>query len=343
MKAKLIKHRLNFKTPSGTSRGVLAHKDSWFLILNHENKIGIGECSIIEGLSPDAVNMIETQLEIICNNLHLGFSVLYEKSKYFPAIQFCLEMAFRSLNSSDPFHLFPSDFVDNQSRIAINGLVWMGSFDFMKEQIRAKIASGFDCIKLKIGAIDFEQECLLLSKIRKDFSADTIEIRVDANGAFSTVDALQKLDRLSKYDIHSIEQPIQTGQWEKMSSLCFHSPIPIALDEELIGHYDNKERKRMLSIIQPKFVILKPSLLGGWRAAEDWIHIAESLGIHWWATSALESNIGLNAIAQWVFMKNSPLKQGLGTGQLFTNNIESPLEIQHGYLSYTNQSWKFKL
>ena len=344
MKARILKQILHFKQPSGTSRGVLYDKPTWFIILENENSIGVGECSMLKGLSLDDRPDYEQKLQWVCDNIYFGEQQLYADLVDFPSIQFGVETAFRSLKNQDPFQLFPSPFSKGQSSIPINGLVWMGSKEFMRQQIVDKIENGFDCIKLKIGAIDFETECLLLQSIRKNFSAAEIEIRVDANGAFAPSEALEKLKRLSDFNIHSIEQPIAVNQWDAMAGLCEQSPIDIALDEELIGVFSDSKRMKLLKTIQPHYLILKPSLIGGWQGSESWIDAAEQCKISWWATSALESNIGLNAIAQWVFIKQNPLKQGLGTGALYTNNIEAPLEVQKGFLSYNQQSsWDFKL
>jgi L-alanine-DL-glutamate epimerase-like enolase superfamily enzyme len=242
------------------------------------------------------------------------------------------ETALLSLKSSDPYSLFPSLFTDTKESIPINGLVWMGTFDFMKAQIDSLLEREFNCIKIKIGAIDFEEELRLLAQLRNRYDANTITIRVDANGAFKPQEALKKLDQLSKYQIHSIEQPIAVNQWELMSTLCQKSSIPIALDEELIGVFDAETQSSMLSQIQPQYLIFKPSLLGGFSNTQSWIDLADTYSIKWWVTSALESNIGLNAIAQWTYSKKVSLPQGLGTGSLFLNNIDSSLVIKKGCL-----------
>ena len=254
----------------------------------------------------------------------------------FPSIQIGLEMAFKSLESKDGFNLFPSQFIQNEAPISINGLIWMGDKAFMKQQIKDKLEAGFSCIKLKIGAIDFSSEIELLKSIRQEFSVNDIELRVDANGAFSPQEALEKLKRLSQFDLHSIEQPIKQGQWNDMAKLCESTPLPIALDEELIGVFSEEKKKEMLSLINPQYIILKPTLVGGFRGSEQWIDLAEQQDVKWWVTSALESNIGLNAIAQWTYTLNSKLPQGLGTGSLFTNNFDSPLVVKNGTLQYNN-------
>ena len=255
-----------------------------------------------------------------------------------------METAFKSLSSKDLFEIYPSGFSNGNEHIPINGLVWMGSEAFMKQQISDKLNQGFRCIKMKIGAIDFNTELNLLKSIRKEYSPADIALRVDANGAFNSSEALEKLKRLSEFDLHSIEQPIKQGQWQEMARLCEDTPLPIALDEELIGVFSEKEKLDVLNTISPHYVILKPSLIGGFSASDQWISLAESKDIGWWITSALESNIGLNAIAQYTFAKNSKLPQGLGTGSLFTNNIPSPLKVCKGSLTYnTELRWDLNL
>lgn len=342
MKATYHKYILDFKTPSGTSRGVMTQKETWFLILEENDKKGIGECGILRGLSIDDRPDYEAKLQWTCANIHLGKEQLWEKLVEFPSIQFGLEIAFQSLLSENPFVLFPSDFTSNTKSIPINGLVWMGDEGYMLEQIKEKIAAGFHCIKLKIGAIDFNKEQQLLQFIRHHFTPQQIEIRVDANGAFNPIDALDKLIQLSEFEIHSIEQPIQKNNTDSMAKLCLKTPIPIALDEELIGIFSNKEKEELLLKIKPQYIILKPSFVGGFRGTQEWITLAEKYKIGWWITSALESNIGLNAIAQWTFLQNNQMQQGLGTGALYTNNFNCPLEVSEGQLWYNkDKDWDF--
>jgi o-succinylbenzoate synthase len=344
MKASYSKYILNFKRPSGTSRGVLTQKETWFIILKKDGKTGLGECGILRSLSFDDRPDYEEKLKWVCENIALGEEKLWEELRDFPSIQFGVEMAFRSLAAHDPFLLFPSEFTRGQAAIPINGLVWMGEEQFMKEQIIKKIDGGFKCIKLKIGAIDFETEIDLLKFIRREFTSEEIEIRVDANGAFSPAEALDKLKRLSELELHSIEQPIKHGQPEEMARLCKTSPLQIALDEELIGVTDVTEKKKLLQIIEPQYLIFKPTLIGGMKGTQEWIDLLEERGVHWWITSALESNVGLNAIAQFTFTLNNPMPQGLGTGGLYTNNFESPLEVANGELWYRpSQKWNFNL
>ncbi len=342
MKATYHQYILNFKQPSGTSRGVMTEKETWFIILEKEGKKGIGECGILRGLSVDDRFDYEEKLQWTCDNINLGEKLLWEALVEFPSIQFGVEMAFQSLSSENPFVLFPSAFTKGEKSILINGLVWMGDASFMKQQIDDKIANGFSCIKLKIGAIDFDVEMQLLRFIREHFTPDQVEIRVDANGAFELHSALDKIAQLSEFKIHSIEQPIQKNNTDSMADLCKNTRIPIALDEELIGVFSLVEKENLLQKIKPQYIILKPSFIGGFRGTKEWILLAEKYNIGWWITSALESNIGLNAIAQWTFLQNNTMPQGLGTGGLYTNNFECPLEVKNGNLHYACElDWEF--
>ncbi|MFD0964154.1 o-succinylbenzoate synthase [Pseudofulvibacter geojedonensis] len=344
MKAIYKKHILEFKRPSGTSRGVLNTKETWFIILEKDGKQGIGECGILRTLSVDDVPEYEKVLQWTCLNIHLGLDELLPELIQYPSIQFGLEQAFMSLNSQNQFELFTSPFTKDKIGININGLIWMGDKQFMKSQIKDKLAQGFSCIKMKIGAIDFETELDLLKSIRKEFSKNDIELRVDANGAFTPVNALEKLKKLSEFDLHSIEQPIKPKQFNEMAMLCEKSPLAIALDEELIGVFSVTDKKKVLQTIQPQYIILKPSLIGGFKGSKEWIDLAADLKISNWITSALESNVGLNAISQWTFTLNNPLPQGLGTGSLYTNNIDSPLEVKNGHLYYNKKlNWNFNI
>ncbi|MEM1001557.1 MAG: o-succinylbenzoate synthase [Bacteroidota bacterium] len=342
MRALKKKYILNFKRPSGTSRGVLKTKETWFLQIEQEGLVGIGECALFRGLSADDTPLYEEKLQWLCDQLEVGNKIPSEALKEFPSIQFGLETALKSIQGSDPFHIFPSMFTDGRAQIPINGLVWMGDFDFMRKQIIEKIHQGFSCIKLKIGAIDFDEELQLLSLIRKEFSSKDIELRVDANGAFSPDDALEKLKQLAQFDLHSIEQPIKPKQWEKMAHLCEQSPLDIALDEELIGVFYREQKVQLLRDIKPQYIILKPALVGGFSGSEEWISVAEDQSIKWWVTSALESNIGLNAIAQWTYSLGNFVTQGLGTGGLFTNNFDSPLVVKSGNLHFQPEvDWNY--
>jgi len=342
MKATYHKYILNFKRPSGTSRGVMTEKETWFIVLEEDGKKGIGECGILRGLSADDRPDYEEKLKWTCDNIHLGKDALWEALIEFPSIQFGVEMAFRSLISETPFLLFPSEFTNGEKSIEINGLIWMGEADFMKQQIEEKLAQGFKCVKLKIGAIDFEKELELLRFIRAHFTPEQVEIRVDANGAFDENEALDRLNQLSGFELHSIEQPIQKNNTDRMSELCKTTPFPIALDEELIGVFTFEDKERLLQKIRPQYIILKPSFIGGFRGTQEWISLAEKYKIGWWITSALESNIGLNTIAQWTFLQHNLMPQGLGTGALYTNNFDCPLEVSQGQLWYEkDKDWEF--
>lgn len=330
-----IKYDLNFKKPAGTSRGVLNFKSTYFLKIwrtESPEVFGLGECNLFRGLSYDDHPDYELVLENLRHFPNNYIQNLAHRLKEWPSIRFGLEMALLDLNNGGNQLLFDTDFTSGKKGIPINGLIWMDDVEQMKNQIREKIEEGFKCIKLKIGALDFENELELLKNIRKEFSGQVLELRVDANGAFSPEEALGKLDLLSKLDVHSIEQPIKQGQIESMARLCKNTPIPIALDEELIGLLEYEKKIEILEFIEPQYLILKPSLLGGFLASEEWINMAKARKIKWWVTSALESNIGLNAIAQWTQTLNTKMYQGLGTGKLFTNNPESPLQIEKAQL-----------
>jgi len=341
------KHVLQFKRPSGTSRGVLTRKTSYYLMVSDTDNpdiVGIGECSTIKGLSPDPWDAYEKTLEAVCHGPEPPEYWLQAGLDDFPSIRFGLETALLDWQKGGQRLLFPSEFTAGKEGIPINGLIWMGEYDFMKKQVREKIETGFGCIKLKIGAIDFEKELELLRMIRQEFNEKELELRVDANGAFAPEEALEKLNRLSKFGIHSIEQPIRQKQWEVMAQLCEKSPVPIALDEELIGLKANEDIQKMLETIHPQYLVLKPSLLGGFSRSREFIYAAEQAGAGWWVTSALEGNIGLNAIAQWTFLLENPMPQGLGTGQLFTNNIPSPLYIDKAQLFFNKENvWNLSL
>ena len=346
MNIEVIKYKLNFKFEAGTSRGVLHAKDSWFVKLYEAKKketFGIGECGPLPGLSPD----LDHDIEQLFHKISLAISNLDELSydevcrlvpSHFPAVRFALETALIDLRNGCKRMISDNEFARSNSSIPINGLVWMGDKELMINRIKSKIDEGFDCIKIKVGAINFEDELALLQYIRTHFNSKQVTIRLDANGAFKPERALEKLEQLSAYDIHSIEQPIMQGNRETMRKLCVESPIPIALDEELIGVEDASSKAELLDQIMPAYIILKPTLVGGLSASAEWIDLAESKGIGWWITSALESNIGLNAIAQFTADYPIDMAQGLGTGQLFHNNIPSPLSIKRGKLFYGGQS-----
>lgn len=327
MKANWTKRTLVFKMPAGTSRGVMKTRGVWYITLWENGITGIGECASLPGLSLDNFDQIESKLDEVCTNPKL-FINDHSSLKDFPSIRFGLEMACFDLKNGGGQNYYGSF-----DSIEINGLIWMGNPNFMMSQVEKKFIEGWTCIKLKIGALDFDSELDILRSIRSRFSRDELELRVDANGAFTKNDVKEKLDQLSKFDLHSIEQPIQPGQWDLLSDLCITSPIPIALDEELIPLINDEERIEMLDKVSPQYLVLKPSLLGGFSESEKWIELAKKRNIGWWITSTLESNIGLNAIAQWTSKMKPVGFQGLGTGQLFTHNIPSPLKVMSGELS----------
>jgi len=342
MKASFQKYILNFKQASGTSRGVYTSRDTWFVFLTEGECTGIGECAPLPELSIESPNKMSAKLLQVCDQISYFISSP-EELREWPSIQFGLETALLDLRNGGKFELFPSAFTRGEKGIPINGLIWMGTPEFMKKQIREKLDAGFRCIKMKIGALDFETEFELLKAIRKEFSPKEITLRVDANCAYSFQPALENLKRLSDLQIHSIEQPIETGRWQEMAELCEKSPVPIGLDEELIGIYNLAEMQKLMETIRPAYLILKPSLHGGFSGCKKWIAQAGKFGSGWWITSALESNIGLNAIAQWTFQLDAKNEQGLGTGQLYTNNIDSPLEISGDRLWHRQQkSWNLE-
>ncbi len=343
--ATLNKILLRFITPGRTSRGILNDKPSWILVLENREtgKKGFGECSVIPGLNPEFDNTYEETL------LGLIWKINSQKppplSDYnpYPSIRFGYETALRDLETGGKRLLFPSSFTEGNEGIPINGLIWMGSIKEIELQVREKLNSGFKCLKLKIGALDFRTEVDLLKKLRKEYNPGDLEIRLDANGAFLPEEALEKLKILSGFHIHSVEQPIGTNQWNEMAGICEHSPVPVALDEELTGADVNISGEKMLAKIRPQYIILKPGMLGGFENSMKWISLAEKAKTGWWITSALESNIGLNAIAQWTCTLNSNMIQGLGTGKVFENNIPSPLSISGQFLYYDpSVQWDLK-
>ena len=343
MQTSYQKYTLQFKFEAGTSRGTLTQKSTYFVKIwdkNNPEIIGIGEANVLKGLSIDDREDFEEQLENILQKFQ-NQTLQKEDLLPFPAIAFALETALKDLKNGGKRIIYDTKFVKGERQIPINGLIWMGKPDFMLAQIREKVEKGFNCLKMKIGAIDFFQELQILKYIRREFSDKELILRVDANGAFAAKEALEKLKYLSEFQIHSIEQPIAVKQYEALTLLCEKTPISIALDEELIGIATKQEKENLLKKIKPAYIILKPALLGGFVACQEWIETAENLQIGWWVTSALESNIGLNAIAQWTSSLPYQGHQGLGTGQLYHNNIESPLCIEAGFLSYQPQkSWQ---
>ncbi len=324
---------LHFKQPAGTSRGVYTTRQIWLVRLSDGNRVGVGECAPLPDLSRDVSSDYASILQKFCRELCESGSIDYEALRPYPSMLFGLETALLHLQHGE--HLFDTAFSRGEVGIPINGLVWMGNYDEMLRRMEDKLEQGFRCVKLKIGAIDFEQELDLVKRIRERFSFHEVELRLDANGAFPYEEALYKLELLSQYAIHSIEQPIRAGQWALMAELCRESPLAIALDEELIGVIDPEMKAHMLNIIKPRYIILKPSLHGGMAGCREWISAAKDNGIGSWITSALESNIGLDAIAQFasdVYGDQVTMPQGLGTGQLFTDNIPMPLEVRQDKL-----------
>ena len=325
---------LHFKQPAGTSRGVYTERRIWLVTISDGERIGVGECAPLLNLSCDDIPNYTEVLRRFCDEVERTGELDTEALRDYPSMLFGLETALMDVRckmEDERSLLFDNAFSRGEVGIPINGLVWMGSFEEMRERIEQKLAQGFHCVKLKIGAIDFDAELELIKKIRERFSLHEVELRVDANGAFPFEEALYKMELLSQYALHSIEQPIKAKQWANMAELCRESPLPIALDEELIGVNDPDQKRQMLNIIRPRYIILKPSLHGGMMGVREWIDIANDMGIGSWITSALESNIGLNAIAQLaadIYGPHIRMPQGLGTGQLFTDNIPMPLEIR---------------
>lgn len=330
MEATYSQYLLQFKRPSGTSRGVLLDKETFILTISEDGRKGVGECAIFRGLSFDDRPDYEEKLKWLCENINQDTDFLKGELKEFPSIWFGYEQAIQNLRYGGSLY-FPSEFTEGKSAITINGLIWMGDAAYMEEQIQEKLEKGFHCIKLKIG-VDWKSEHVILQKLREKFSKEQLELRVDANGGFSKEEAVTVLQQLADLHIHSIEQPIKAGNWDDMAELCAKTPTPIALDEELIGIIDPEKKKQLLERINPQYIILKPALVGGFSGSDEWISLAENQNIGWWITSALESNIGLNAIAQYTFTKKNPMPQGLGTGALFVNNFESDLELRNELL-----------
>lgn len=347
LQAKFKKYSLNFKRPAGTSRGVYTTRDSWIISLwDSENPQikAYGECAPLPDLSCDFDVHYENKVKEVCERIEDFFYWIDDGLVNYPSILFGLETALIDFQNGAKQQLYDTAFTQGKEGLLINGLIWMGDPAYMREQIEEKLAQGFHCIKLKIGANVIDAELDILASIRQDFPKEQLEIRVDANGAFSPEEVMPILERLAELDIHSIEQPIRQGQIGAMRFLCRKSPIAIALDEELIGINTLEGKRQLLKNTKPQYIILKPSLHGGISGCEEWIELAEAKNIGWWVTSALESNIGLNAIAQWASSLEVSIPQGLGTGQLFTNNFESPLNIQGDRLYYSKEkTWNIDI
>ncbi len=347
LKAHFFKHTLKFIRPAGTSRGYFTQKDSWFIILTETERPfakGIGECSVVPGLSIDDTPLFEKKIKTICDLINKGLYNFRAVLHDYPSIQFGLETALKDLENNGSKILFPSDFTEGKEGIPINGLIWMGDKEYLYEQVEEKLKHHYVCMKFKIGVLDIETEFEVLKNIRNRYSEKDLVLRVDANGAFTFSEVKDILYKLAGLKVHSIEQPILSGQLEEMAHLCRITPVPIALDEELLAKYPAENKKKLLEIIRPQYIVIKPGLLGGFRSSEEWISLANDEGIGWWITSALESNIGLSAIAQWTYSLQVDMPQGLGTGMLFENNISSPLAVVEGMLRYFPLTkWDLKL
>lgn len=326
---------LHFLQPAGTSRGVYNTRLSFYLKLTSDEQpdvVGVGECATLPDLSCDAMppNEYERKLRTFCDEYERTGVIDYEAMRTYPSMLFGLETAVAQFNAKGSLNFFDTPFGRGEEGIPINGLVWMGTFEEMFERLEAKLKAGFRCVKLKIGAIDFDRELQLIRHIRSTFSRKDVELRVDANGGFTPEEALSRMEALVQYDIHSIEQPIKQHQWTEMARLCAATPLPIGLDEELIGVNERQKKIELLDTIRPQYIVLKPSLHGGMAGTAEWIQLARERNIGSWITSALESNVGLNAIAQLtasIYGTNIRHAQGLGTGQLFADNIEMPLKV----------------
>lgn len=337
--ARKIRYVLHFREPAGTSRGVLAERPTWFLELSRGGVRALGECAVFPGLSCDDVPDYGDVLENLCRRINEGQDVASEEYAGYPSVRFGLETALARLEAEEKgTEMLASDFTDGRASVPVNGLVWMGTLERMTQRIREKVDAGYACIKIKIGAINFGDELSMLAYVRREFPEKDLELRVDANGAFSPEDALEKLKRLSRFSLHSIEQPLRAGQREQTARLCALSPVPVALDEELIGVNDAQEKKKLIEEIRPQYVVLKPSLTGGFGASQEWISAARQAGAGYWVTSALESNVGLDAIARFAYLNDTGIAQGLGTGGLYTNNVPYPFDISGGRFRLTGKT-----
>ncbi len=335
--AEFRKYTLEFIKPMGTSRGALQSRDTWVIgIGDQEGPLGLGECAPLPKLSPDDQPGFETKLGEVCATVEDGATEQDLALRKWPAIRFGVETALKDLQSGGSQVLFESEYTRSRTSIITNGLVVMGETHDMLRQAQAKVAAGFRCIKIKIGALDFDDECRMLQEFRQQFRPPEFELRLDANGAFNADEAMDKMRRLSEFCVHSIEQPVKSGQWPALARLCADGAIPVALDEELIGLTTTKERRQMLDAIKPQHIILKPTLLGGFKQASEWISLARQRGIGYWVTSALESNIGLNALAQWTATLAISGVQGLGTGRLFRKNFDSRVTLKNSELRFAH-------
>ncbi len=337
IKARIAYQEFQFLRPAATSRGTYLKKDVKYIILYHTDEpsiAGIGECSLLPGLSFDDNKGFETRLKQTIERINQGDYGTDPTLSDWPSINFALETAWKDIRMNGSKVLYPSRFTEGKDSIGINGLIWMGTREDILKQIRHKLEDGFSCLKLKVGAMHFDDELELLENLRKEYPADELEIRLDANGAFKPRQAPEMIKRLSEFDIHSIEQPIPKGHGETMAALCATSPIPIALDEELIGRHNFNDRKMILDTLKPQYLVLKPGLLGGLASCAEWIRLAMERDTGWWITSSLETNIGLNAIAQWTYTLKNTMAHGLSTGSLYAGNIHSPLYLYGDRLYY---------
>lgn len=336
-----------FALEAGTSRGVLKEKKSWFIRVKKNDQVGWGECSPIAGLSPEPLEIIEAKITTVLDEWQKEpWAIVDPASRWteelakWPALRFALETAWLDYSHGGVHKIYDNDFIQGKQTVPINGLVWMNTLEHMQAQIEDKLAQGYRCIKLKIGHHDFTAEEKMLKALRDRFSSKELMIRVDANGAYQKDTVYTVLEALAKLDVHSIEQPVAPGQFELMADVCRHSPLPIALDEELIGSYLPEEKEALLHQLQPDYLVLKPSLHGGMMGCREWIALAAQHNIGWWMTSYLESSIGLNAIAQFTCEYDTSIFHGLGTGQIYTQNVTSPLTVENGTLNYkTDREW----
>ena len=342
LRATYTSYFLQFKFPAGTSRGTLLNKETWFIKVWEESDptvYGIGECALFRGLSKDDKPEYNDKLKEVCKYIN-NQQFINKELITWPSIRFGVEAALLDLKHGGNRILYPSMFTQGKAGIPINGLIWMGSAEFVKKQIGEKLNAGFRCLKMKVGAIKLQEELELIKEIRKDFGPQVLEIRLDANGAFPPAEALKILEQFSTYSIHSVEQPIKAGNIEHLTEICGLSPIPIALDEELIDNQMIEDKQQLLTTVKPQYIIVKPALTGGFSGAKEWIELAKAMNIGWWITSALESNVGLNAIAQWTYYLGVNVTQGLGTGSLYSNNFASPLFINNQALQMdTKMGW----
>jgi len=337
LRARWIERTLEPRFELGTSKGTITTRTVWYLIAWHRDRpevMGIGEAALFPGHSREFPADVRTKLLELCMETGDWTKRLHGDLVDVPSVRFAVEQCLKDLEAGGTKTLFPSDFTIGRQAIPINGLVWMGDKATMKQRIREQLDGGFTTVKMKIGAIGIDDELELLKAVRKEYGPSDITLRVDANGAFSAKEAPEVLKRLADLHVHSIEQPVPPGQYEVMTELCAGAPLPIALDEDLIGQNTHDAKVDLLDNLRPQYIVIKPSLVGGWAATQEWIDLAKARGIGWWITSALESSIGLNAIAQFTALQQVTMAQGLGTGRVYANNIASPLHAEKGFLRY---------